>query len=340
MEVCHHYVLFFAWFTSLDRKKDWKLKKPGLRTSLFAWNHKKRHENFILIIIGHLVHRALGCAIRVETQSNLFIGVTTTNSFCNPIVVAAERRNRCCCCFFCKKCKIYLGLSGGGVWSKLFFVNASSDLRIAGEGLVSGLDSLTQGRCKPGSRSQLSHIRSLRGWVCTTLCCVVLCFAITCFFGWGHHRNNGDQDWADDVDCWEDEVDLGELSDLEKNKSDLKGYKEEDRRLHLDRSLPLWVLPAQIRQTEDSQADGKLPMGLGDDLCFCAIFMIFWDQGQANGKLRLGLVDDLCFPGGIFMIFGDQGQADGKLRLGLGDGLCFLRGIFMIFGDKARLMEN
>ena len=58
-------------------------------------------------------------------------------------------------------------------------------------------------------------------------------------------------------------------------KSDLKGYKEEDRRLHLDRSLPLWVLPAQIRQTEDSQADGKLPMGLGDDLCFCAIFMIF-----------------------------------------------------------------
>ena len=43
------------------------------------------------------------------------------------------------------------------------FVNASSDLRIAGEELVSGLDSLIQGRSKPGSRSQLSHIRSLRG---------------------------------------------------------------------------------------------------------------------------------------------------------------------------------
>ena len=70
----------------------------------------------------------------------------------------------------------------------------------------------------------------------------------------------------------------------------MKGYKEEDRGLHLDRSLPLWVLPTQIRQTEDSQADGKL---------------------------RLGLVDDLCFLGGIFMIFGDQRQADGKLRLGV-----------------------
>ena len=44
--------------------------------------------------------------------------------------------------------------------------------------------------------------------------------------------------------------------------------KEEDRRLHLDRSLPLWVLPSQIRQTEDSQADGKLRLGLVDGLCF------------------------------------------------------------------------
>ena len=45
-------------------------------------------------------------------------------------------------------------------------------------------------------------------------------------------------------------------------KSDLKNlnYKE-DRRLHLNRSLPLWVLPSQIRQTEDSQADGKLKTG-------------------------------------------------------------------------------
>ena len=43
------------------------------------------------------------------------------------------------------------------------FVNASSDLRFAGEELVSGLDTLTQGRSKPGSRSQLSHIRSLCG---------------------------------------------------------------------------------------------------------------------------------------------------------------------------------
>ena len=54
-------------------------------------------------------------------------------------------------------------------------------------------------------------------------------------------------------------------SDLRKGKrtpkSDLKGHKEEDRRLHLDRSLPLWVLPAQIGQTEDSQADGKLKTG-------------------------------------------------------------------------------
>ena len=44
-------------------------------------------------------------------------------------------------------------------------------------------------------------------------------------------------------------------------KSDLKYYKEEDRRLHLDRSLPLRVLPAQIRKTEDSQADRKLKTG-------------------------------------------------------------------------------
>ena len=73
-------------------------------------------------------------------------------------------------------------------------------------------------------------------------------------------------------------------------KSDLKYYKEEDRGLHLDRSLPLRVLPAQIGQTEDSQADGKL---------------------------RLGLVDGLCFLGGIFIIFGDQGLDEGKLRLGV-----------------------
>ena len=65
-------------------------------------------------------------------------------------------------------------------------------------------------------------------------------------------------------------------------KSDLKEYKEEDRRLHLNRSLPLWVLPAQIRQTEDSQADGKLRLGLVDGLCFCGgIFMIFGDQGRS-----------------------------------------------------------
>ena len=51
-------------------------------------------------------------------------------------------------------------------------------------------------------------------------------------------------------------------------KSDLKEYKEEDRRLHLNRSLPLWVLPSQIGQTEDSQADGKLRLGLVDGLCF------------------------------------------------------------------------
>ena len=44
-------------------------------------------------------------------------------------------------------------------------------------------------------------------------------------------------------------------------KSDLKDYKEEDRRLNLDWSRPLRVLPSQIRQTEDSQADGKLQMG-------------------------------------------------------------------------------
>ena len=66
---------------------------------------------------------------------------------------------------------------GGG--KHFFFVNASSDLRIAGEGLVSGLDTLTQGRSKPGSRSQLSHIRSLCGvgefvQPCAVLCCVLL----------------------------------------------------------------------------------------------------------------------------------------------------------------------
>ena len=49
-------------------------------------------------------------------------------------------------------------------------------------------------------------------------------------------------------------------------KNALKDYKEEDRRLHLDRPLPLRVLPAQIRQTEDSQADGKLRLGLVDGL--------------------------------------------------------------------------
>ena len=59
-------------------------------------------------------------------------------------------------------------------------------------------------------------------------------------------------------------------------KSDLKNlnYKE-DRRLHLNRSLPLWVLPSQIRQTEDSQADGKLRMALVIVFCFLGgIFMI------------------------------------------------------------------
>ena len=65
-------------------------------------------------------------------------------------------------------------------------------------------------------------------------------------------------------------------------KSALKDYKEEDRRLHLNRSLPLWVLPSQIRQTEDSQADGKLQMGLVDGFCFLGgIFMIFGDQGRS-----------------------------------------------------------
>ena len=52
-----------------------------------------------------------------------------------------------------------MGVGLGG--TNFFFVNASCDLRIAGEGLVFGLDTLTQGRSKPGSRSQLSHIRSL-----------------------------------------------------------------------------------------------------------------------------------------------------------------------------------
>ena len=98
----------------------------------------------------------------------------------------------------------------------------------------------------------------------------------------------------------------------------MKEYKEEDRRLYLNRSLPLWVLPAQIRQTEDSQADGKLELGLVDCLCFLrGIFMIFGVQGQADGKLRLSLVDGFCSLRCIFMIFGDQGQADVKLRLGV-----------------------
>ena len=71
----------------------------------------------------------------------------------------------------------------------------------------------------------------------------------------------------------------------------MKDYKEEDRRLNLDWSRPLRVLPSQIRQTEDSQADGKLQMGLVDGLCFFGgIFMIFGDQGQADGKLRLEVV--------------------------------------------------
>ena len=49
-------------------------------------------------------------------------------------------------------------------------------------------------------------------------------------------------------------------------KSALKGHKEEDRRPHLDRPLPLRMLPAQIRQAEYSQADGKLRLGLVDGL--------------------------------------------------------------------------
>ena len=53
-------------------------------------------------------------------------------------------------------------------------------------------------------------------------------------------------------------------------KSDLKDYKEEDRRLNLDWSLPLRVLPSQIRQTEDSQADGKLKTG------FSGWSLFFW----------------------------------------------------------------
>ena len=127
MEVCHHYVSFFAWFTSLDSKKDWKLKKPGLRNSLFAWNQEKSQEKtknlFILIIIDHLVHRALGCAITVETQSNLFIGVTTTNSFCNPIVVAAGWRNRCFVLFAKYVIYILAWVGGGEGWNKLFFLS-------------------------------------------------------------------------------------------------------------------------------------------------------------------------------------------------------------------------
>ena len=110
------------------------------------------------------------------------------------------------------------------------------------------------------------------------------------------------------------------MSDLERNRriqikecfeerNEEKGCKEEDRRLHLDRSLPLWVLPSQIRQTEDSQADGKLRMGL------VIVFLFSWwylydiyDQGRPMESLRLGLVDGLCFLGGIFMIFGDKGR--------------------------------
>ena len=83
-----------------------------------------------------------------------------------------------------------------------------------------------------------------------TLLCVVSTVLITCFFGRSHHWHKSDENWADDVDGWKYKVDLA--------KEWLDGDQNEP---HLDRPLPFRMLPSQIRQTEDSQADGKLRMG-------------------------------------------------------------------------------
>ena len=56
---------------------------------------------------------------------------------------------------------------------------------------------------------------------------------VTCFHRGGNHGYNGDEDGGNDVDDGEEEM-------------------------NLDWSVPLWVLPPEVGEAEDSQAYGHL----------------------------------------------------------------------------------
>ena len=55
-----------------------------------------------------------------------------------------------------------------------------------------------------------------------------------------------------------------------------------ETKLHLDRSFPFWVLPAQVGQAEHSQANGQLGICLRIHSCQYCIYCIYYPSGKAD----------------------------------------------------------
>ena len=87
----------------------------------------------------------------------------------------------------------------------------------------------------------------------------------TCLHRRSNHGHEGHKDRAEDIDDGEDEVHLKKNMILPFNLAKINTCYIHDAillfnliKLHLDRPLPLWVLPSEVGQAEHSQTNGEL----------------------------------------------------------------------------------
>ena len=79
----------------------------------------------------------------------------------------------------------------------------------------------------------------------------------TCLHRRGNHGDKCDEDGAEDIDDWEDQIDLKKvtMSNQPSNQFHIVATRS---RTYLDRPFPFWVLPSKVRKAEDGQTDGEL----------------------------------------------------------------------------------
>ena len=79
----------------------------------------------------------------------------------------------------------------------------------------------------------------------------------TCLHRRSNHGDKCDEDGAEDIDDWEDQIDLKKvnMSNQPSNQFHIVATRSGT---YLDRPFPFRVFPSKVRKAEDSQTDGQL----------------------------------------------------------------------------------